>query len=66
MADLQRTHKSHHCIQLSSTENLFLCPVRALQALLASRPLPPPVPLFANKFYPFAQVIDTNIQDALE
>ena len=53
-------YKSHHWIQLPSIKNRFLCPVRALQALLASRPLPPP-PLFANNFYPHAQGIDTHI-----
>ena len=29
-------HKSHHWVQLPSIHNHFLCPVRALQALLAS------------------------------
>ena len=59
-------HKSRHWIQLSSIKNHFMCPLRALQALLAFRPLPPPAPLFANNFYPYAQVIDTHIWDALK
>ena len=59
-------HKSFHWVQLPSIHNKFLCPVRALQALLASRPLPPSAPLFANHFPPHAQVIDTHIRDALK
>ena len=59
-------HKSHHVIQIPSIENIFLCPVRALQALLKSRPLPPSFPLFANFSYPHHQVIDTHIKNALE
>ena len=55
-------HKSHHWIQLPSIDNHFLCPVRALHVLLASRPLPPSTPLFANKLHPYAQVIDTHIR----
>ena len=54
-------HKSHHVIQIPSIDNIFLCPVRALQALLKSRPLPPTFPLFANFSYPHSQVIDTHI-----
>ena len=59
-------HKSHHWIQLPAIKNHFLCPVRALQALLTSRPLLPTSPLFANNFHPYAQVIDTHIRDALK
>ena len=59
-------HKSHHWIQLPSIQNHFLCPVKALQALINSRPLSPTSPLFANNFYPYAQVIDTHIRDALK
>ena len=58
-------HKSHHWVQLPTLQNHFLCPVRALKALLRSRPLPPLAPLFANNFYPYSQVIDTHIRDAL-
>ena len=63
---LQQHHKSYNWVQRSSIHNHFLCPVRALQALLASRPLPPSAPLFANNFSPYAQVIDTHIRDALK
>ena len=59
-------HKAHHCIQLPNIQNHFLCPVRALRALLNSRPLPPSAPLFANNFPPHSQVIDTHIRDALK
>ena len=59
-------HKSHHWIQLPQVKNLFLCPVRAIKALLESRPLPPSAPLFANNFFPHGQVIDTHIRDALK
>ena len=59
-------HKSHHVIQIPSIDNIFLCPVRALQALLKSRPLPPTFPLFANFSYPHSQVIDTHIRNSLE
>ena len=58
--------KSYHIIQLSVIKNIYLCPVRALRNLLASRPLPPSAPLFANNFYHFAQIIDTHIRDALK
>ena len=61
-----QNHKSHHWIQLPSLANHFLCPVRALKTLLNSRPLPPTAPLFANKFQPYNQVIDTHIRDALK
>ena len=60
-------HKSHHWIQLPSIKNHFLCPVRALQALLTSRPLLLLPPLLANYFHPYAQVIDTHTHvDALK
>ena len=60
-----QNHKAHHWIQLPSIRNHFLCPVRALQALLASRLRPPPAPLFANN-YPYTPIIDTHIRDALK
>ena len=59
-------HKCHHWIQLLSINNHFLCPVRALQALLTFRPIPASALLFANNIYPYAQVIDTHIRDALK
>ena len=58
-------HKSYHVLQLPFIENIFLCPVRALQSLLKSRPLQPTAHLFANREPPFSQVIDTHIRDAL-
>ena len=59
-------HKSHHVIQLPELDNMFLCPVRALKALLASRPLSPSDPLFANSYPPYNQVIDSHIRYALK
>ena len=59
-------HKAHHWIQLPMIHNHFLCPVRALRALLQSRSLPPSAPLFANIFRPNSQVIDTHVRDALK
>ena len=59
-------HKSHHVIQLPELENIFLCPVRALKALLSSRPLSPCAPLFANRYPPYHQVIDSHIRHALK
>ena len=58
-------HKSHHWIQLPSIQNHLQCPVRALKALIPSRPTPHSAPLFANNFHPHTQVIDTHIRDAL-
>ena len=59
-------NKSHHVIQIPSIQNIFLCPVRALQALLKSRPLLPSFPLFAHFSYPHHRVIDTHIRNALK
>ena len=59
-------NKSFHVIQLPEIQNIYLCPVRASKALLASRPLPPSAPLFANNFSPYKQIIDTHIRDALK
>ena len=59
-------HKSHHVIQLPELDNMFLCPVRPLKALLASRPLSPSDPLFANSYPPYNQVIDSHIRYALK
>ena len=44
-------------------DNILLCPVRALKALLVSRFLLQDSPLFANRFPPFSQVIDTHIRN---
>ena len=60
-----QVHKSYHVVQLPFIDNILLCPVRALQTLLRSRPLHPTAPLFANRTPPFSQVIDTHIRDAL-
>ena len=57
--------KSYDVVQLPFIDNILLCPVMALQALLRSRPLHPTAPLFTNRDPPFAQVIDTHIRDAL-
>ena len=58
-------NRSHHWVQLPKLENMYLCPVRALSALLSSRKLPPTAPLFANNVSPFTQVIDTHVRDSL-
>ena len=57
-------NKSYYVVQIPQIQNFLLCPVRALKALLASRPLD--LLLFANKNPPFDQVIDTYIRDALK
>ena len=59
-------HKSHHDAQLPELDNIYLCPVRALRALLSSRPLSPSDPLFANSYSPYNQVIDSHIRYALK
>ena len=46
-----QSFNSHHIVQLLK---LMLCPVRALRALLSSRPLHPSHPLFVNKLPPFS------------
>ena len=62
---IQDNHSSH-IIQLPEVNNFYLCPIRALRALLSSRPLPPTAPLFASSYYPHLQVIDTHARDALK
>ena len=57
---------SSHMIQLPEVDNFYLCPVRALRALLQSRPLPSTAPLFATSYHPHLQVIDTHVRDALK
>ena len=59
-------NKSHHVVQIPQLPNIYLCPVRALKALLSSRPLPPSAPLFALHSYPHNQVIDTQVRSALK
>ena len=59
-------HKSHHVIQLPELDNIFLCPVRALKALISSRHLDHSAPLFANSYPPYNQVIDSHIRYALK
>ena len=59
-------HKAHHWIQLPTIKNHFLCPVRALKSLLETRPLLPLAPFFTTNFYPYSQIIDTHVRDALK
>ena len=40
-----QSFNSHHIVQLPILDNIMLCPVRALRALLSSRPLSPSQPL---------------------
>ena len=56
---------SSHVVQLPEMDNFYLCPVRALKALLRSRPLPYTAHLFATIYHPHLQVIDTHVRDAL-
>ena len=57
---------SSHMVQLPEIDNFYLCPVRALKALLKSRPLPSTAPLFATIYHSHLQVIDTHVRDALK
>ena len=59
-------NSSHHIVQLPLLKNIYLCPVRALQALLNSRDLPPSAPLFTSIHHPHSQVIDTHVRYALK
>ena len=59
-------NKAHHWVQLPQIKKPFLCPVKALKALLESRLLPTSAPLFANNFQPYGQVTDTHIRDSLK
>ena len=47
-----QSSNSHHIVQLPTLDNIMLCPVRALRALLSSRPLSSSHPLFVNNFPP--------------
>ena len=58
--------RSHHIVQLPAIQNHFVCPVKALKVILASRNPSPLSPLFANSFYPNRQVIDTHVRDAVK
>ena len=58
--------KCTHIVQMPEISNVWLCPVIALKTLLASRQLQPTSPLFANKFFPHSQIIDTYVRDALK
>ena len=57
---------AHHFVQIPALHNKNLCPVLALQQLLASRSLPPSAPLFAHKSHPYHPVIDTTLRYALK
>ena len=56
---------AHHFVQIPKLINSHLCPVKAIQELMQSKPLPPHAPLFVHKNYPHHPVIDTTIRDAL-
>ena len=56
---------SHHFVQIPTLRNKHLCPVTAMQQLLASRQLAPSDPLFAHKNRPYHPVIDITIRDGL-
>ena len=56
--------KAHHMVQLPAINNMYLCPVRAIRALMASSPLPPSAPLFGVSYPPYHEIIDTHIRDA--
>ena len=59
-------NKSHHVVQLPSIENMYLCPVQALKALLKSRQLPPTYTLLASQTPPFNHILDSHIRQALK
>ena len=53
---------SSHVVQLPTLDNFFLCPVRALKALIQSRFLLRHAPLFG--FPPYQHIIDKQVRDA--
>ena len=57
---------AHHFVQIPQLANPHLCPVKAIQELMQSRPLPPHAPLFVHRNSPHYPVIDTTIRDALK
>ena len=59
-------HKSYHILQLPKIKNLFLCCVKALRALLGSRPFPPSAPLFSTYGRSPNQILDMQVQEALK
>ena len=61
---LQET-SSHHLVQIPLLSNSALCPVRALQELMQSRPLPASSPHFVHNSPAFHSVIDTTLRDGL-
>ena len=56
---LQDHNSPHHHIHLPEIENIFLCPIRALKALI-SRPLPPTAPLFAQSSCNLCKLVVTT------
>ena len=56
---------SHHFVQIPILQNKHLCPVTAIQQLLAPCQLVPSAHLFAHKICPYHPVIDTTIRDGL-
>ena len=59
-------NKSHHVVQLPESDTLYLCPVKALKALLTTRQLPLTGPLFTTNNPPFHQVIDNHVRQTLK
>ena len=59
-------HKSYHILQLPKIKNIFLFPVKALRALLGSRPFPPSAPLFSIDGRTPNQILDTQVHEALK
>ena len=57
-----QSSKSYHVVQLPSISNIFLCPVRALKALINSIPLSDHSPLFTTLSPPYSQIIDTVVR----
>ena len=61
---IPQDHISHHIVQLTQLENIYLCPVRALRALFSSRRFPHNPSLFVTIFPPYSYIIDTHIRNA--
>ena len=57
---------SSHIVQIPMVDNFFLCPVRALQTLLQSRPLPPQAPLQPLSCFPLPASHRHTVQGCLE
>ena len=58
-----RNCSSHHFVQIPNFKNHQICPVLGLRNLLASRPVPPTAPWFAQSLPP---TIDTKFRDGLK